>query len=160
VRELMRHVPVHSYGRSLRNRMLASDDGPATKRATLARYPFTLAFENSVADDYVTEKFFDPLVAGSVPVYMGTAAVRDFAPGEHCYLDVRDFAGPAALAARLRELVADPVAYRRYLAWKERPLRSAFNAMVAHTLAHPFARLADLWRTTVTQAPPAAAAPA
>jgi hypothetical protein len=32
-----------------------------------AKYKFTMAFENSETDDYVTEKMFQPLVIGSVP---------------------------------------------------------------------------------------------
>ncbi|HSS73239.1 MAG TPA: hypothetical protein VLK53_06690, partial [Gaiellaceae bacterium] len=42
VRELMRHLPVDSFGRSLNNRPLADDRGRPTKLATIARYRFTL----------------------------------------------------------------------------------------------------------------------
>ena len=41
VRELMRHLPVDSYGRSLHNRSLPTDEGPKTKLETIARYRFT-----------------------------------------------------------------------------------------------------------------------
>lgn len=34
------------------------------KVETLKRYKFSLAFENSNEEDYVTEKFFQSLVAG------------------------------------------------------------------------------------------------
>lgn len=66
----------------------------------------------------MTEKFYDPLIAGSVPVYLGAPNVRDFAPADHCYIDVTDFAGPGELAAFLRDLAGDPQRYQRYLAWK------------------------------------------
>src|SRR5204863_10198514 len=69
--ELMRHMEVHSYGSLLRNRRLRDDRGGATKLETIASYRFTLAFENALEEDYVTEKLYDPLVAGSVPVYLG-----------------------------------------------------------------------------------------
>lgn len=36
------------------------------KVETLKRYKFSLAFENSNEEDYVTEKFFQSLVAGTV----------------------------------------------------------------------------------------------
>lgn len=36
------------------------------KVATLKRYKFSLAFENSNEEDYVTEKFFQSLVAGMI----------------------------------------------------------------------------------------------
>jgi hypothetical protein len=80
-RELMAHIDIHSYGRFLNNRALPDgDNGQATKLSVAARYKFCLGFENSIAEDYVTEKFFDPLLAGSVPVYRGADNVGAFAP--------------------------------------------------------------------------------
>ena len=128
-RELMRHLQIDSYGRILNNRRIdVPDRGHETKLATIAGYKFTLAFENSIAPDYVTEKFFDPLLAGSVPVYLGAPNVEDFAPGDDCFVDVTRFSEPAALAAHLSRLASDPAAYRRLLAWRDRPLRPAFVA--------------------------------
>ena len=43
----------------------------ARKRRALARYPFVLAFENANVSDYVSEKLWDALGAGVVPVYLG-----------------------------------------------------------------------------------------
>ncbi len=142
VRELMRHLPVDSYGRCLRNRVLENDRGAASKREMVARYRFTLAFENSCTRDYVTEKFFAPLVLGSVPVVLGAPNVGDFAPGENCYLDVRDYASPAALADHLLALAASPKAYDELLAWKSGGLRPAFERRIRAYLSPPFVRLA------------------
>jgi hypothetical protein len=69
--ELMEYIKVDSYGRWNRNRELPEDLGRETKLETISRYKFTLSFENSITKDYVSEKFFDPLIAGSVPVYLG-----------------------------------------------------------------------------------------
>jgi hypothetical protein len=141
LRELMRHLAVDSYGRCLNNRRLAEDRGRATLDQVIRRYRFTLAFENSITPDYVTEKFFAPLAAGSVPVYLGAPNVAAFAPGEHCYLDVRDFAGPRELAAHLKALAADDVAYNRLLAWKRRPFRDEFARLYDAYSRPPFSRL-------------------
>ncbi len=105
VAELMRHLPVDCYGACHRNRTLADDDGQAAKLATIARYRFTLAFENSIARDYVTEKFYDALIAGSVPVVLGAPNVGEFAPADPSYVDVNDFpspAGPRVVSRRAR----------------------------------------------------------
>lgn len=40
------------------------------KVEALKRYKFSLAFENSNEEDYVTEKFFQSLVAGINPDYI------------------------------------------------------------------------------------------
>jgi hypothetical protein len=49
----------------------------------------------------VTENFFKPLVAGSVPVYLGAPNIRELATAEHCFIDTADFEGPAELPAYL-----------------------------------------------------------
>jgi Glycosyltransferase family 10 (fucosyltransferase) C-term/Fucosyltransferase, N-terminal len=141
--ELMKYVKVDSYGRMLRNRELSDGSGQEGRLATLARYKFTLAFENSIAPDYVTEKFFDPLIAGSVPVYLGAPNVTDFAPGDRCFIDVTEFAGPAAVAARLNALAQDDDAYAEYLSWKASGLRPEFRALLDPLRNSAFSRLCN-----------------
>lgn len=145
-RELARHIPVDSYGRFLRNRTLPADSGRPTKLSLIASYPFTLAFENSICIDYVTEKFFDPLIAGSVPVYLGAPNIEDYAPGNHCYINVRDYANPCALAAYLKAVLAKPGAYEEYLEWKRQPLRPAFLSFLDSQRSHPLVRLCEAVR--------------
>lgn len=127
VAALMQHLPIHSYGRCLRNRTLAEDRGRDTKLQVTSQYKFTLAFENSIATDYVTEKFFDPFRAGSVPIYLGAPNVEDFVPGDHCFIRAADFAGPAELAAYLQRVAADPFLYSAYFRWKGDPFRRRFQ---------------------------------
>lgn len=130
--ELMKAIRVDSFGRVLNNKALpAGDLGRDTKLSTIGRYKFCISLENSVCDDYVTEKFFDPLLAGTVPVYLGARNVDSFAPGDGCYIDVRDFAGPRRLAEYLHALDRDDAAYRRLLAWRSAPLRGSLAADIA-----------------------------
>ena len=139
--ELMRHIEVHSYGSQLRNRRLIRDNGRPTKLQTIAAYKFTLAFENAIAPDYVTEKFFDPLIVGSVPVYLGAPNVGDFAPGEHCYIEAVKFDNPRMLAEYLLHLDANDALYQQYLAWKQCGLRPSFIRLLNEQRTHPFVRL-------------------
>ena len=141
VTELMHHIDVASFGRVLNNRHLDQDEGWQTKLSVIARYPFTLAFENSVTGDYVTEKFYQPLVAGSVPVYLGAPNVADFAPGERCYIDVTDFDGPQDLAGYLSRLLSQREEFLSYLAWKAQPFRREFLDLLALQTPHPVDRL-------------------
>jgi hypothetical protein len=144
VRELARSLPIDSYGRFMRNTSPANDHGRPSKLETIARYHFTLAFENACGQDYVTEKFFDPLVAGSVPVYLGAPNVEDFAPGDHCFINVADFPNPKTLAEYLMTLGHDDAAYRAYFAWKEQPYRAAFQHLLALSAPDPFVKLCEL----------------
>ncbi len=114
--ELMEHVPVHSYGRVGHNRDLTDDHGWNSKMATIGAYRFTIAFENSIDTDYVTEKFFQPLVVGSVPIYRGAPNVADFAPAPNSYIDANRFDGPASLAHFLRSMTDTD--YLRYHEWR------------------------------------------
>lgn len=63
----------------------------ASKRAVLARYRFSLCYEN-VRDvaGYVTEKIFDCLLAGCVPVYRGADDIAEHVPRD-CFVDLREF---------------------------------------------------------------------
>lgn len=144
--ELNRHVDVHAYGSIGYNRKLTEDRGRASKLKAIAGYKFTIAFENSIAEDYVTEKFYDPLLAGSVPVYLGAPNVAEFAPGEHCYIDVKDFSDPKALAAYLQHLDSDDEAYNAYHTWRQKPLLPAFEAKMERRrkTGHPFEALGKI----------------
>lgn len=42
----------------------------------MAKYKFTIAFENAIGDDYITEKLWRPLILGSVPIYMGSPSIQ------------------------------------------------------------------------------------
>ncbi len=42
----------------------------------MAKYKFTIAFENAIGDDYITEKLWRPLTLGSVPIYMGSPSAQ------------------------------------------------------------------------------------
>ena len=141
IAELMKHVDVHAYGPCLQNRKLQDDRGAETKRDVISRYKFTIAFENSIGRDYVTEKLFDGLIAGSVPLYFGADNVEEFLPGDRCIINAADFRDPRELAEYLRHLDTHEDEYQQYMAWRNRPLRPSFLAMCESVREHPLVRL-------------------
>jgi hypothetical protein len=143
VRTLMKHMPVHSFGKCLNNRTLARDLGAQTKIETIRSYKFTLAFENAITPDYVTEKFFDALIAGSVPVYRGAPNVEEFAPGDHCFIDASQFSKPVDLAEYLLYLSDNERDYHSFFEWKRKPLRRAFVERFDRFSKHHFHRLCE-----------------
>jgi hypothetical protein len=158
--ELMAHLPVDSYGKMLHNRDLGTpDQGRQSKFDTVRHYKFYLAFENSIEPDYVTEKFFQALAAGTVPVYRGAPNIRDFWPGAECCIDAADFAGPAELAAYLQALDRDDAAYRRYHAWRAEGVSGGFRQLFAPTSRPALARLCDLILTRTDPLPGPRGAP-
>lgn len=44
------------------------------------RYKFCVAMENSIRQDYMTEKMWDALAAGCVPIYLGSSNAPQIIP--------------------------------------------------------------------------------
>lgn len=131
VGELMQCMKVDSYGKSHNNCRIRRDMGRGTKIAILSRYFFNFAFENTNSPDYVTEKVFDALVAGTVPVYMGAPNIDEYLPARKCIIKAADFGSANELARYLIALKKDRAEYRSYLAWKNEPLQKSFLDLVA-----------------------------
>jgi len=126
LKELMKYIKIDSYGKYLHNKDPNPEDigkdSIETKMNVIRKYKFTLAFENSNYHDYVTEKFFQPLVEGSIPVYLGTSNILDFAPDDHSYIDVNKFENPKELAEYLKYLDQNDEEYEKYLEWKKKAI--------------------------------------
>lgn len=86
-----------------------------------AAHDFYLSFENSLYPDYVTEKLYEPLAAGAIPVYMGAPNVAAFAPAAHSIIVGADFATPRALVDYLRCVAANRTLLEYYRGWRGRP---------------------------------------
>eukprot|EP00775_Hariotina_reticulata_P011466 gene11466-11612_t len=72
--------------------------------------------------DYVTEKVYQALEAGCIPIYYGAPNVADYVPDAQGIINLSILGSPAALAAQLEWLVSDKGAYEEKLAWKTRKL--------------------------------------
>lgn len=62
----------------------------SSKLDILSQYRFCLCFENMSMKGYVTEKIFDCLYAGTIPLYWGAPDIDSLIPAE-VYIDVRKF---------------------------------------------------------------------
>ncbi|MGV3727529.1 glycosyltransferase family 10 domain-containing protein [Hydrogenophaga sp.] len=65
-----------------------------SKWTVLSSYRFSLCFENMPIAGYVTEKIFDCLYAGTVPVYWGATDIDTLIP-PGAFIDMRRFSGYA-----------------------------------------------------------------
>lgn len=65
--------------------------GPVVdKIQTMRSYRFALCFENAVFPGYVTEKIFDAMYAGCIPVYYGAPDIGNYVD-EGAFVDLRKF---------------------------------------------------------------------
>ncbi|VFQ78302.1 unnamed protein product [Cuscuta campestris] len=129
-------VTIDSYGSCHRNK-----NGDVKKVDTLRHYKFSLAFENSNVEDYVTEKFFQSLVAGSVPVVVGAPNIEDYAPCSSCLLHIKKLEDVESVAKTMKHLAENPSAYNQSLRWKFEGPSDSFKALVDMAAVHSSCRL-------------------
>ncbi|MHB8972917.1 MAG: glycosyltransferase family 10 domain-containing protein [Pirellulaceae bacterium] len=109
-RILNRRKRVDSGGRHFNN-----IGGPVRdKDAFVRRYKFIIAFENTSAPGYTTEKIVDAMRGGGVPIYWGNPQVdMDFNP--RSFINAADFPSLSALADHVLRVDADDALYLSYL---------------------------------------------
>lgn len=103
---------------------------PHDKLKTLGGYRFSLCFENTSYPGYITEKIFDCLVSGCIPVYLGAPDIDAYIP-RSAFIDFRDFRDYAALEAHLRQMSAEDS--ERHLAAAKEFLESAAASAFTET---------------------------
>ena len=88
--------------------------------AVMRDYRFCIAMENSISEDYVTEKVYAALDAGCLPIYYGAPNGLDFVPVPEAVIDYRALGGtPEALMAEIVRLNGDEAAYEAKMAWRK-----------------------------------------
>ena len=120
--ELKRLLPpdreVHSFG-GCHHSPPDIKEPPGGKQRVLANYKFSLSFENSWRQDYLTEKQLQSQLAGTVPVVWAAPEAKDFmVGGETSIIHAMDFASPEALARFLVDLDADHERYLSYFRYR------------------------------------------
>lgn len=75
----------------------------------LQKHTFALIIENCDAAGYVSEKFYDALMAGCVPLYFGSPVARHTLPPD-IYIDIRQYDNGVALQQHLDSLSNDTIA--------------------------------------------------
>lgn len=73
------------------------------KLELLSSFKFCLAFENSSAPGYITEKIFDCFKARAVPIYYGAPNIESYIPKE-AFIHMRDFNSLEALMDHVRSI--------------------------------------------------------
>lgn len=123
--ELSKYINIDSYGACLHNRDLPDRlQKPMETMLSrelikfVAQYKFSLSFENAECEDYITEKLWRPLIAGSVPIYIGSPSVKDWLPNNKSAILAMDFESPKHLADYLHKLNENDDLYNEYLQHK------------------------------------------
>ncbi|KAF9788998.1 hypothetical protein SFRURICE_008669, partial [Spodoptera frugiperda] len=116
--ELKKHnLDLHIYGPCVWGSGMncSYDDELHCLRLLRNKYYFYLSFENSLSDDYVTEKLLHPLRFHTVPIVYGGANYTRFVP-DGAYLNVRTL-GIKTLVEKIVAAIRDPNIYHDYFKW-------------------------------------------
>mgnify|MGYP002081783418 CR=1 FL=1 len=109
-KKLCERKKVDSAGRYLNN--MPDGKNVDDKIEFQKQYKFTIAFENSIMDGYITEKIVQAWAAGTVPVYYGGNGVaKDF--NRKAFIDVTEFESMDACIEHVLYLDEHPEAYLR-----------------------------------------------
>lgn len=76
VNSLLARIPdlkPHTFGKGRRQELTNKRDG-------LQNYRYSIAIENSCIQSYITEKFYDCIIAGCIPLYYGAPDIDDYFP--------------------------------------------------------------------------------
>ena len=85
------------------------------KREFIGNYRFTIAFENSSRPGYTTEKIFEPMLEGSIPIYWGNPRVgEEF--NEDSFINVHSFRNFEDAIEEVLRLEGNPNAYEEKIA--------------------------------------------
>ncbi len=132
VKELVKHIDVDVYGSCSKHYKENAKIDPCHTNESIAclvkvysKYKFYLAFENSLCNEYITEKYwklYSPAYifnANIVPIVRGAHA-NDYSAKsmKHSFINADDFESPEKLANYLAYLNDNQTAYLEYFKWK------------------------------------------
>ena len=118
VKELGKYINIDIVGKCGNTYDCPKQFSKDCEEQLVSKYYFYLAFENSICDDYITEKTWKRLGEGAVPIVLGKGRYSEELPN-NSYIDVKDFASPQALAKYLKEVMASAEKYATFHAWRK-----------------------------------------
>jgi len=136
--ELIQKMGIHSYGKCHNNTRIEDVypecvnkyDKPQEKKCLLPHYKFAWALENSQGEDYVSEKLFWALEAGTIPLYLGADNVDEFLPNTKSIIKVNDFENTDKLVEYLKAVASNETLFNEYMAWKTKPFSRNFQRAI------------------------------
>ncbi|XP_017541132.1 4-galactosyl-N-acetylglucosaminide 3-alpha-L-fucosyltransferase 9-like [Pygocentrus nattereri] len=114
-KEFSKHIQVEGFGKYFGRELNRKDFFKI-----IASCKFYLSFENSIHKDYISEKVFQPLVLGTVPVVIGPPRdnYEEFIPRD-AFIHIDDFSTPKDLAEHLKAVDQNQEMYEGYFAWRK-----------------------------------------
>ncbi|CAF1492846.1 unnamed protein product [Adineta steineri] len=133
IRQLPEHIVQIQGSRNRTLKQIATYNWVAGKLALSRDYLFTIAIENSLTYDYISEKLWQPLAAGSIPIYLGAPNVYDWLPCRtDCIIDLRKFKTPKDAAMFIKSVAKNKTLYESFHQWRKEPVSNKFQKILAY----------------------------
>ena len=117
VKQLQQHIPIDVYGKC-GNLTTDTNSANGFRDEIAKKYMFYIAFENSDCDDYISEKFWNSLHIGIIPIVRGQRGkYKKFAP-PNSYIHADAFVAPELLANHLKEISKNSTLFHKYHEWR------------------------------------------
>nr|XP_047146198.1 uncharacterized protein LOC100207300 [Hydra vulgaris] len=120
VEKLLQFLPIDVYGScslSFKQKKECEKNSYACE-LRLRRYKFSLAFENSFCEDYITEKYWSAIFRGSIPIVLGGSNYDEKIAIPGSFINAKLFKSPESLANYIRFLLHSEYEYNKYFEWR------------------------------------------
>ncbi|KRX77732.1 Alpha-(1,3)-fucosyltransferase C [Trichinella sp. T6] len=120
--ELKKHIDLDIYGKCgldkcAKTELIYTEEDPC-EQLFRRDYKFYLAMENSVCNDWVTEKIFNRINMVSIPIIFNRSIYEAHVPGD-AFIAADDFDSPQKLADYLHKLASNDEKYIQYFEWRK-----------------------------------------
>jgi len=102
-------LPIDLYGGNWNIKDPRYKGSPYLKREAIKGYKYCIAIENSRSNLYISEKFFDPILNNTVPIYYGCKTISQ-AYNPESYVEFNPQKDSAI--EQLRDIIQQPISQR------------------------------------------------
>lgn len=137
-----KRLKVDRYGEAFKNHLKWPDNIPNEKYLLIKNYKFCLAIENTINfvkwgqmhsdpidDDYITEKLWDCMRGGSIPIYFGAKNAKKYFPTNKSIIYSNDFKNYEELIEYVVLIKNDRNILKQYIEWPYKYSKSWYKMM-------------------------------
>lgn len=154
IQELRDHgITIDIYGHCNSNikepKELLHLDRENRKIENIGNYKFYLSFESKIEKGFISDQYWDALIAGTVPIYLGNPDIEYYQPRMNSIIHFNNFNNISHLSNYILYLNENENEYKKLLKWKRIGPSHSFLSLMDQSCVSKFCKicykLADLY---------------